>query len=98
MTNSTFLSSFQEGFNVVKFNSSASLVSISLEPKATAHCPGGLQSTSVHDSQWRVIRDSMLLNIPVELHVRTRRIHGRQCGVRRETIHWLEPFSIEPNG
>ena len=93
MLNNTFLSSFWEGFNVVKFNTSASVVSITLEPKTIAHCSCGRQSTSVHDSQWRIIRDSMLLNMPVELHVRTRRIRCPQCGVRCEAISWLAPFS-----
>lgn len=93
MSNNTFLSSFWEGFQIVKSNKTNSLITITLKPNTIAKCQCGRSSESVHDTQWRVLKEAMILNTPVELIVKTRRINCSACGVKTESIPWISPYS-----
>lgn len=93
MSNSTFLSSFWEGFQIVKSHKTDSLISITLIPDSTAHCSCGRASDSIHDTQWRTLKEAMILGTSVELHVQTRRIKCANCGIKTESISWVRPYS-----
>ncbi|MEZ9278023.1 transposase, partial [Vibrio sp. 10N.286.49.F3] len=43
--------------------------------------------------QWRHVKEAMLLGVPVELSVQTRRIKCRDCGIKTESLSWLEPYA-----
>lgn len=93
MSNNTFLSSFWEDFKIVKSQITDTLISITLQPDGVAKCPCGLSSNVVHDTQWRTIKEAMILDTAVELLVQTRRIHCIECGIKTESISWLKPYS-----
>ncbi|WP_353497908.1 ISL3 family transposase [Vibrio sp. CB1-14] len=93
MPNHTFLSSFWEGFHVVKSVQTSSLITITLKPSTTARCSCGQHVQATHDSQWRTIKEAMILGVPVELSLQTRRIKCPDCGIKTESISWLEPFA-----
>ncbi|MEZ8704632.1 ISL3 family transposase [Vibrio cyclitrophicus] len=93
MPNNTFLSSFWEGFQIVKSYKTDSLISITLIPDTAAHCSCGQVSASIHDTQWRTLKDAMMLGTPVELLVQTRRIKCSNCGIKTESISWVKPYS-----
>ncbi|WP_140374132.1 transposase family protein, partial [Vibrio celticus] len=93
MPNNTFLSSFWEGFQIVKSYKTDSLISITLIPDTAAYCSCGQASDSIHDTQWRTLKDAMMLGIPVELLVQTRRIKCSNCGIKTESISWVKPYS-----
>ncbi|USD64595.1 ISL3 family transposase [Vibrio sp. SCSIO 43136] len=93
MPNNTFLSSFWEGFQIVKSNKTDSLISITLIPDSAAYCSCGQVSDSVHDTQWRTLKEAMILGVPVELRVQTRRIRCKNCGIKTESISWVKPYS-----
>lgn len=93
MPNNTFLSSFWEGFQIVKSHKTDSLISITLIPDSTAYCSCGQASESVHDTQWRTLKEAMILGTPVELLVQTRRIECSNCGIKTEAISWVKPYS-----
>ena len=93
MSNNTFLSSFWEDFKIVKFQITDPLISITLQPDSVAKCACGLSSNIVHDTQWRTIKEAMILDTAVELLVQTRRIHCIECGIKTESISWVKPYS-----
>ncbi len=93
MPNNTFLSSFWEGFQIVKSHKTDSLISITLVPDSIAFCPCGRASESIHDTQWRTLKEAMILGTPVELLVQTRRIKCSSCGIKTEAISWVKPYS-----
>ncbi|WP_338164865.1 ISL3 family transposase [Vibrio sp. 10N] len=93
MSNNTFLSSFWEGFEIIKSHKTDSLITITLKPDSTAHCQCGRSSDSIHDYQWRVLKETMMFDIPVELLVQTRRINCPDCGVKTEAIPWVAPYA-----
>ncbi|PTO57464.1 ISL3 family transposase, partial [Vibrio splendidus] len=93
MPNHTFLSSFWEGFQIVKSHQTASLITLTLKPNSEAKCLCGLEAEAIHEYQWRHVKDAMLLGVPVELYVQTRRIKCRNCGIKTESISWLEPYA-----
>ncbi|MEL7290389.1 MAG: helix-turn-helix domain-containing protein, partial [Pseudomonadota bacterium] len=93
MSNNTFLSSFWEGFQVIQSHKTDSLITITLRPDSTAMCPCGRPSDSIHDYQWRVLKEAMMFDIPVELSVQTRRVNCPDCGVRTEVISWISPYA-----
>ncbi|UOE81714.1 ISL3 family transposase [Vibrio splendidus] len=92
MPNHTFLSSFWEGFQIVKSHQTASLITLTLKPNSEAKCLCGLEAEAIHEYQWRHVKDAMLLGVPVELYVQTRRIKCRNCGIKTESISCLEPY------
>ncbi|MGY5702128.1 ISL3 family transposase, partial [Vibrio parahaemolyticus] len=53
MSNHTFLSSFWEGFHIVKSHQTASLIKLTLKPNSIAKCPCGLKAQAIHEYQWR---------------------------------------------
>ncbi len=93
MLNHTFLSSFWEGFKIVKSTQTESLVSLTLKPNATAKCSCGLEAHAVHEYQWRHVKDAMILGVPVELCIQTRRVKCIKCGIKTESLSWLEPHA-----
>nr|WP_241033742.1 helix-turn-helix domain-containing protein [Vibrio maerlii] len=93
MPNNTFLSSFWEGFQIVKSHKTDSLISITLVPDSIAFCPCGRASESIHDTQWRTLKEAMILGTLVELLVQTRRIKCFSCGIKTEAISWVKPYS-----
>ncbi|MEZ8680760.1 ISL3 family transposase [Vibrio splendidus] len=93
MPNHTFLSSFWEGFQIVKSHQTASLITLTLKPNSEAKCLCGLEAEAIHEYQWRHVKEAMLLGIPVELSVQTRRIKCRDCGIKTESLSWLEPYA-----
>lgn len=93
MPNNTFLSSFWKGFQIVKSHKTDSLISITLKPDSPAFCSCGRLSEFTHDTQWRTIKDAMILGTPVELLIQTRRITCLLCGTKTEAISWLKPYS-----
>lgn len=93
MSNHTFLSSFWEGFQIVKSHQTASLITLTLKPNSIAKCPCGLKTQAVHEYQWRNVKEVALLGIPVELLVQTRRVKCRYCGIKTELLSWLAPYS-----
>lgn len=93
MPNNTFLSSFWEGFQIVKSYKTDTLISITLIPDSAPYCSCGQASDSIHDTQWRTLKDAMILGIPVELLVQTRRIKCSNCGIKTESISWVKPYS-----
>ncbi len=86
MPNETFLSSFWEGFKIVKSHQTASLIILTLKPNSEAKCPFGLEAETIHKYQWRHVKEAMLLGVPVELSFQTRRIKCRECGIKTEAI------------
>ena len=86
MPNHTFLSSFWEGFKIVKSHQTASLITLTLKPNSEAKCSCGLEAQAIHEYQWRHVKEAMLLGVPVELSVQTRRIKCRECGIRAMLI------------
>ncbi|EJV0284184.1 TPA: transposase family protein, partial [Vibrio parahaemolyticus] len=58
-----------------------------------AKCPCGLKSQSIHEYQWRNVKEATLLGTPVELSVQTRRIKCGHCGIKTERLSWLEPYA-----
>ncbi|MFA0349085.1 ISL3 family transposase, partial [Vibrio sp. 10N.222.55.C6] len=93
MPNHTFLSSFWEGFQIVKSHQTASLITLTLKPNSEAKCLCGLEAEAIHEYQWRHVKEAMLLGVPVELSVQTRRIKCRDCGIKTESLSWLEPYA-----
>ncbi|SBS40455.1 hypothetical protein VTO7225_04079 [Vibrio toranzoniae] len=93
MPNHTFLSSFWEGFKIVKSHQTASLITLTLKPNSEAKCLCGLEAEAIHEYQWRHVKESMLFNVPVELSVQTRRIKCHDCGIKTESLSWLEPYA-----
>lgn len=93
MPNNTFLSSFWEGCQIVKSHKTDSLISITLVPDSIALCPCGRTTESIHDTQWRTLKEAMILNTPVELLVQTRRIKCSSSGIKTEAISWVKPYS-----
>ncbi|MEZ9693289.1 helix-turn-helix domain-containing protein, partial [Vibrio lentus] len=93
MPNHTFLSSFWEGFQIVKSHQTASLITLTLKPNSEAKCFCGLEAEAIHEYQWRHVKEAMLLGVPVELSVQTRRIKCRDCGIKTESLSWLEPYA-----
>jgi len=93
MPNHTFLSSFWEGFKIVKSHQTASLITLTLKPNSEAKCSCGLEAQAIHEYQWRHVKEAMLLGVPVELSVQTRRIKCRECGIKTEALSWLEPYA-----
>lgn len=93
MPNHTFLSSFWKGFQVVKSSQTPSLITLSLTPHSIAKCPCGLETPTIHEYQWRRVKEAMILGTPVELLVQTRRVKCSDCGVKTEAISWLEPYA-----
>ncbi|ODS04916.1 ISL3 family transposase [Vibrio scophthalmi] len=93
MPNHTFLSSFWEGFQIVKSHQTASLITLTLKPNSQAKCLCGLEAEAIHEYQWRHVKEAMLLGVPVELSVQTRRIKCRDCGIKTESLSWLEPYA-----
>ncbi|PTO54480.1 ISL3 family transposase [Vibrio splendidus] len=93
MPNHTFLSSFWEGFQIVKSHQTASLITLTLKPNSEARCLCGLEAEAIHEYQWRYVKEAMLLGVPVELSVQTRRIKCRDCGIKTESLSWLEPYA-----
>ncbi|MBD1566283.1 ISL3 family transposase, partial [Vibrio sp. S12_S33] len=53
MSNHTFLSSFWEGFKIVKSHQTASLITLTLKPNSEAKCLCGLEAEAIHEYQWR---------------------------------------------
>ncbi|WP_248387069.1 hypothetical protein [Vibrio sp. ED004] len=51
MPNHTFLSSFWEGFKIVKSHQTASLVTLTLKPNSEAKCLCGLEAEAIHEYQ-----------------------------------------------
>ncbi|MGR5242447.1 helix-turn-helix domain-containing protein, partial [Photobacterium damselae] len=93
MLNHTFLSSFWEGFKIIKSTQTESLISITLKPNAIAKCSCGLEAHAVHEYQWRHVKDAMILGVPVELCIQTRRVKCINCGIKTESLSWLEPHA-----
>ncbi|WP_305415779.1 ISL3 family transposase [Photobacterium leiognathi] len=93
MLNHTFLSSLWEGFKIVKSTQTESLISLTLKPNATAKCSCGLEAHAVHEYQWRHVKDAMILGVPVELSIQTRRVKCINCGIKTESLSWLEPHA-----
>ena len=93
MPNHTFLPSFWEGFKIVKSHQTASLITLTLKPNSEAKCSCGLEAQAIHEYQWRHVKEAMLLGVPVELSVQTRRIKCRECGIKTEALSWLEPYA-----
>lgn len=93
MPNHTFLSSFWEGFHIVKSHQTESLITLTLKPSSIAKCPCGLHAQSIHEYQWRNVKEATLLGLPVELLVQTRRVKCRHCGIKTEQLSWLEPYA-----
>ncbi|MGR5244554.1 transposase family protein [Vibrio sp. PNB23_22_6] len=69
------------------------MISITLVPDSVPSCSCGQASESIHDTQWRTLKDAMILDIPVELLVQTRRIKCSKCGIKTESISWVKPYS-----
>lgn len=69
MSNHTFLSSFWEGFHIVKSHQAASLIELTLKLNSIARCPCGLKAQAIHKYQWRNVKEATLLGPPVELTV-----------------------------
>nr|WP_254105461.1 transposase family protein [Aliivibrio fischeri] len=97
MMNHTFLTSFWEGFNIVKSTQTASLISLTLKPSGTAKCPCGLDTHAVHEYQWRNVKDAMLLGVPIELCIQIRRVKCTNCGIKTEFLSWLEQHARMTN-
>lgn len=93
MPNHTFLSSFWEGFKIVKSHQTASLITLTLKPHSEAKCFCGLTAEAIQEYQWRHVKEAMLFNVPVELSVQTRRFKCRDCGIKTESLSWLEPYA-----
>ncbi|EOV1957071.1 ISL3 family transposase, partial [Vibrio parahaemolyticus] len=93
MSNHTFLSSFWEGFHIVKSHQTASLIKLTLKPNSIAKCPCGLKAQAIHEYQWRNVKEATLLGAPVELSIQTRRIKCSNCGIKTERLSWLEPYA-----
>ena len=86
MSNHTFLSSFWEGFHIVKPHHTTALIKLTLKPNSIAKCPCGLKAQAVHEYQWSNVKEATLLGTPVELSVQTRRIKCSHCGIKTERL------------
>jgi len=91
MPNHTFLPSFREGFQIVKSHQTASFITLTLKPNSEAKYLCALEAKVIHECQWRHVKEAMLLGVPVELSVQTRRIKCRDCGIKTESLSWSEP-------
>lgn len=76
-----------------KVSSDTSLIILTLKPKSEAKYLCGLEAEAVHEYQWRHVKEAMLLGVPVEPSVQTLKIKCRDCGITKESLSWLEPYS-----
>lgn len=86
MPNHTFLSSSWEGFQIVKSHQTASLITLILKPNSDAKCLCGLGAEAIHEYQWRHVKEAMLIGVPVEPSVQTRRIKCCDSGIKTESL------------
>ncbi len=92
MSNHTFLSSFWEGFHIVKSHQTASLIKLTFKPNSIAKCSCELKAQAIHEYQWRNVKEAILIGAPVELSIQTRRIKCSHCGIKTERLYWLVPY------
>lgn len=86
------LSAFWPGFDLTDLRIQPHRVTARLEPcgQGALVCSGCLQPCgSVHDSQWRLIRDLPMLGHRVDLEMLIRRVVCPHCGPRLQHIDWL---------
>lgn len=89
------LSAFWPGYRITDFQVNTHRVCIRLEPDGlnTPVCSGCARTcATVHDCQWRRIRDLPMLGRQVDLDVLTRRLACPDCGPRLQDIEWLARY------
>jgi len=89
------LSAFWPGYRIADFRINNNRVNVRLEPDGltTPVCSGcGHSCATVHDCQWRRIRDLPILGHHVDLDVLTRRLACPACGPRLQDIEWLARY------
>ncbi len=90
------LSAFWPGFELTNLQVSDSLVNVQLEPdpKAPLICNSCSKPCStIHDRQWRTIRDLPMLGRCVRLNVLMFRLACPDCGPRLQQLSWLCRYS-----
>lgn len=93
MSQLTFPFELWEGFEAIHTEQNNQTLTFHLTPTCKGKCPCGKAAVAVHDTSLRTVSERNLLEFHVLLRVPVRRIVCSDCGVVREHIRWLAPYS-----